>query len=185
MLATLLILSSLIVAGVILYFIFRRPTGFYPPWWIALTGSFFIAAGLILIFTQENEIVSGFARQSWPTVNGRIVASEITGSRAFRPDIICLYQVKGKEYRLETDLNTPGFGHKRARKKTAEIITHEYQAGQSVRLFYNPVRPEEAYIRPGPFWSDYMKLASGVLLFILGLTGLFGFTLGRIRIKPD
>jgi len=63
--------------------------------------------------------------------------------------------------------------------KTAEIITNQYKPGQSVRLYYNPAQPQEAYIRPGPFWSDYMKMASGVLLFAFGLIALFGFVLSR------
>jgi hypothetical protein len=98
-----------------------------------------------------------------------VVDTNITGERAYNPQINCKYKVEGKDYSLISNLKTPGFGRKRSRHQTSEIIVNEYPIGSKVRIRYNPNNAAEAYIRTGPYWSDYMKISLGTLLLMLGL----------------
>ncbi len=98
------------------------------------------------------------------------------GDRAYSPQLKCKYEIEGNEYTLTTDLNTPGFGRKRSRRQTSEIILNDYPVGSVVKIHYNPENPGDAYIRTGPYWSDYMRLSLGVVIFAIGLYGILGFT---------
>jgi hypothetical protein len=88
--------------------------------------------------------------------------------------------VEGKVYTLTTDLKTPGFGRKKTRRQTSEIILDQYPVGSKVRIRYNPDSPGEAYIRTGPYWSDYLKISLSVLLSVLGMYGCIGIVIKRL-----
>jgi hypothetical protein len=77
--------------------------------------------------------------------------------------------VDGIVYLLKTDLQTPGFGRKRSRKQTAEIIISQYPVGSKIPIFYNPDKPAKAYIRTGPYWDNYTLLMLGLLTLGAGL----------------
>jgi len=131
--------------------------------------------GLIFIIQQSSEISKGLLRQTWPSVKARIVDTNITGDRAYSPEITCKYFVAGNEYILKTDLKTPGFGRKKSRQQTSRIIIAEYSVGSEVSVFYNPNYPQESCIRTGPYWNNYMILASGFIFLCSGLIGFIIF----------
>ena len=85
--------------------------------------------------------------------------------------------VEGKTYSASTDLHISGFGNKRSRLSNSQKIIDEYTVGSQVKVYYDAQNPKISYLRIGPFWSDYVKLATGLLLFALGsyylLTNLF------------
>ncbi len=160
---TLLLVTCFITALIVILFGRKIPVLKISPW---LTGFFLIPAilGAGLIFYHGQEISNAFARHKWPTATATVMGTKVVGERASNPEIYCQYQVEGKEYVLVTNLETPGFGRKRSRRETAEIINSEYPVGSVVRVFYNPNDPQKSFIRTGPYWSDYMKLALGILL---------------------
>jgi hypothetical protein len=145
-------------------------------WIIALS---FLLIGILLTVYSTDEISTALSRRSWPAIMAVVVETSIVGERAHSPELSCKYEVEGKEYSLTTDLKTPGFGRKRSRQQTARIILEDYQVGSEVRIHYNPEHPKEAYIRTGPYWSDYMQLSLGVLAFAIGLYGIFGVSLKK------
>ena len=128
---------------------------------------------------SANDISDSLERQSWPAQMARVVKTNIIGERAYSPQLSCEYMVEGNAYTLTTDLKTPGFGRKKTRRQTSEIILDGYPVGSKVRIRYNPDNPKEAYIRTGPYWSDYMKISLGVLLSVLGLYGLIGILIKK------
>jgi hypothetical protein len=128
---------------------------------------------------SANDITRSFERQSWPLINANVVSTSIIGERAYSPQLSCNYLVEGKEYTLITDLKTPGFGRKKTRRQTSEIILNDYPIGSKVQIRYNPENPGESFIRTGPYWSDYMKISLSVLLSVLGLYGCIGILIKR------
>jgi len=137
----------------------------------------FLIVGVSLTMYSSNEISTALARQSWPANPAIVVETNIVGERAYSPQLKCKYEIEGSEYTLTTDLNTPGFGRKLSRRQTAEIILNDYPVGSEVKIHYNPENPGDAYIRTGPYWSDYLRLALGVLLFASGLYWILGMTI--------
>ena len=138
--------------------------------WLLFSLSFI--GGLIFIIWQQGLISREFERHSWPTVQASVIATTITGERAYNPALTCRYRVNGTDYILTTDLDTPPFGRKRTRRQTAEIIIAEHPIGSEIKVHYNPDKPEQALVRTGPFWNNYMILITGVMLFGTGSFGL-------------
>jgi hypothetical protein len=172
MLPTTLILFICFITALIVILLGRKiPVFTISPW---LTGFFFILAilGAGLTSHYGQEISTAFARHKWPRATATVMETKVVGERASNPEIYCQYQVEGKEYVLITNLETPGFGRKRSRRETAEIINSEYPVGSVVKVFYNPNDPRKSFIRTGPFWSDYMKLALGILLLSFGFAAV-------------
>ena len=135
--------------------------------------SFFVlSVGISFIYWQNSEINYAWEMHDWPTVHGSIIHSEIVGKRAFRPEISYQYQIDGIDYVAKTDLHISGFGNKRSRRDTAERIIREYQKGTQILIHYDPMYPKNSYLRIGPYWSNYMILGVGMLLFGFGLFGI-------------
>lgn len=171
---TTIILFDIVLAGIFLFYSFRRNMHL-PTSNIFLFTAFFCLLGSVsLILWENNILIESRNRLKWPTTTAVVVKSSVTGNRAFRPDIAYEYKVNGRIYHGNTNLNTPGFGNKRSRRDTAERIVSDYKLDQQVTIHYNPNDPAESYIRPGPQWSDYVKSAIGHILFIMALFGLAG-----------
>ena len=109
-----------------------------------------------------------------------VIETDIIGERAYSPQLKCKYKIEGNEYILTTDLKTPGFGRKKTRRQTSKIILSDFPVGSAVKIHYNPDNPGDAYIRTGPYWSDYLRLALGVLLFACGMYVVLGMTIKKI-----
>ena len=60
-------------------------------------GSFvLIMLGTILILANASPIESRFSAKKWPTIQGTVIQSEITGERSFMPQVTLEYSVKEK-----------------------------------------------------------------------------------------
>jgi hypothetical protein len=141
---------------------------------------FLILFGAGMIYYFEGEIEGALAQKHWPVTEGTVIHAEIAGTRAFRPEVTCEYQIDGHKYRLKTDLGTPGFGNKRSRRDTAGRILQEYPEGRTVQIHYDPEDPSRAFLRVGPAWNTFMKLSLGMLILITGMIGFTGNFLKRI-----
>ena len=157
----------------------RKLSRFNFPRWILFLVIIILIVGSSLMYISATEISEALTRQSWPIHMATVTGTEIVGERAYSPQLKCDYTVEGKIYTLTTDLKTPGFGRTKTRRQTAEIILNEYPPGSEVRIRYNPDNPEEAFIRIGPYWSDYLKVSLGVLLSVLGLYGWIGIIIRK------
>ena len=141
---------------------------------------FLIIFGAGMIYYFEGEIEGALAQKHWPVTDGIVIRAEIVGSRAFRPEVTCAYEIDGQKYRLTTNLGTPGFGNKRSRRDTAGRILQEYPVGRIVSIHYDPEDPARAFLRVGPAWNTFMKLSLGMLILIPGMIGFTGNFLKRI-----
>jgi hypothetical protein len=138
-----------------------------------------LTSGILLIIFSSSDISLAFSRQSWPAKTATVIETDIIGERAYTPQLKSKYEIEGNEYTLTTDLKTPGFGRKKTRRQTSEIILSGYPIGSKVKIHYNPENPGDAYIRTGPYWSDYLRLAIGVLLFASGMYVVLGITIKK------
>ena len=167
------LISGTIIAVVFVHLLLKHKIGFPKASFLLLIFLFLMTiGGIALIIWQQNLINEGFTRRSWPTVKATVIATGITGERAYNPEISCQYEVNGAVYLLTTDLNTPAFGRKRSRRQTAEIIIAEHPAGSEILVHYNPDQPAQACIRTGPFWNNYMVLMLGLFVFGGGIFAL-------------
>ena len=183
MIFTITLVITLIIASVSIAIIHQKIKTFnFARWLLPLVLCFFTFS-IYLMFISANDISESLIRQSWPSQMASIISTEIIGERAYSPQLKCEYQVEGKVYILTTDLRTPGFGRKKTRRQTSQIILEEYSEGSKVQIRYNPENPEEAYIRTGPYWSDYLKISLSVVLSSIGLIGIVGIIINKINLK--
>jgi len=170
---SIILISGTLIAAVLAHIFLKKKLRFesasflYP-----VLFSFMTLGGLVFIIWQQMVISGELERRSWPTIQAEVIATRITGERAYNPELVCRYHVNGSDYLLRTDLNTPPFGRKRTRKQTAEIIISEYPVGSVISVHYNPEQPDQACVRTGPFWNNYTVLMLGLILFGGGSFGL-------------
>ena len=107
--------------------------------------------------------------QKWIAVEGRVITSQVTGERAFHPEITYQYPVGDDTLTARTDLGMPGFGGRRNRLETSEIIARDNPPGRPITVYYDPANPTESTLRPGISYNIYMQLASGIVLMFGGL----------------
>ena len=137
--------------------------------------------GATLFTSRIKNIISDLSH-GWKTAGGEILEARIAGRRAFHPEIIYGFQVGGRKYTGKTDLDMPGFGGKRNRLETSEIIIADYPTGKKVKVYYNPADPAESRLHPGITYNIYIQLVVGIILMTLGLF-LFLSILGRKIIR--
>ncbi len=169
MLIFVLLISTTAIALLIAILIGKRWSSWSIPLWFVILLILLSVLSIIFIIQQTDEISAGFSRQNWPSTNAEIVETNITGESAYSPEITCQYKIDGKEYVLKTDMKTPGFGRKKSRQQTSRIIIREYSVGSEVTVFYNPNDPQESFIRTGPYWNNYLILATGMIFLCLGI----------------
>ena len=172
MVFTITLLIVVILATLSLVFTRHKLKKIDAPKWVLLLSVCFMIFGTILMYYSANDIDESIDRKSWPAIMAKVIETKIIGDRAYSPQLSCQYTVEGKIFTLITDLKTPGFGRKKTRRQTSEIILDGYPVGSTVRIRYNPENPAESFIRTGPYWSDYLKLSLSALLTVLGIYGL-------------
>lgn len=174
MLLVVLLISTALIAIMITLLIGKRWTGWPIPSLFVILMIFLSLLGFIFIIQQSEQISEGISRQAWPSVEAEIVESNIIGERAYSPEISCRYVIDDQEYLLRTDLKTPAFGRKKSRQQTSRIIIAEYPVGSKVNVFYNPANPEDSFIRTGPYWNNFLVLATGIIFLCSGLIVISG-----------
>ena len=180
MILTTVLLCSFVIAVLALVFSIGKIKKYQFSGLFLIISIVFVAAGILLIIFSSSEVSTALSRQSWPSKTATVIETEIIGDRAYSPQLKCQYEIEGNKYTLTTDLQTPGFGRKRSRRQTSSIILNGYPVGSKVKIHYNPEKPEESYIWTGPYYSDYLRLALGVLLFASGIYVVLGNTIKKL-----
>lgn len=129
-------------------------------------------AGGILTYISLERFGDYETKFAYPHTQGVIESSEIIGDRAFRPLITYRFTVTDSTYTAQTSLAPPMFGGKRKKYDVAHVLTDQYPAGDTVRVYYNPQNPDESYLELHVPWEVYGQLSFGVILFLIGLVGL-------------
>jgi hypothetical protein len=110
--------------------------------------------------------------REWPVTEGKVVGSQVSGQRAFHPEIRYQYVVDGTSYAAVTDLEVPGFGTKSSRLNVAEKTVVEYPAGRIITVHYDPANPEVSRLRIAPSYTTFLLLTVGGFLLGAGALGL-------------
>lgn len=121
------------------------------------------------------------AARNWPSVNGKIIKSEITGgfderqessgfkfTYMYKPDIRYEYFVIGQRFEGNSvswkTLSASG-------KSVLKNPTLEFPVGRQVEVFYNPQKPNESMLAtafpPGYFPAIPFLFAVGLLICVL------------------
>jgi hypothetical protein len=126
-------------------------------------------AGLLIMIVGAARIRVDVEIRSWPTVSGYVVSSDVAGKRAMHPNVTYRYTVDGREFKGVSDLDMPGFGNRRSRLETAEIIVHEYPPGTIVTVHYNPDNPADSTLRYTLEYGPTIQIMFGFLLYLGGV----------------
>lgn len=169
MISIIIVISILIINIIIIIVLNKNNISISNSLWLLLVAILIIFVGFTLIVWQENNIVQELNKRNWPTINGQIISAEIVGTRALRTEVNYIYEVDGKKYTGTSDYNIPGFGSKNYRRKNAGIIKNENPKGKQVLVYYKPGNPDMSTLRHGPYWSNYMILGFGSVLFLIGM----------------
>ena len=146
---------------------------------VLVFGLVMAAAGVILIFTQAEDLVEAHSRLRWPSVTGIVVVSKVVGERAFHPHVEYEYAVDGVTYHDSTTLDLPSFGGRRSKYDAAEYVAGQYPVGKKVKVHYNPQDPADSKLRVFPSWAVYGKMSLGILLAAFGVFATLGFVMKR------
>lgn len=110
----------------------------------------------------------GWSSKRWPATEGKILTSilhEVGSGRgmSYKAEIVYAYQVDGREHTAtkifwgDKSFLTTSESH------LQERLTDDYREGQSVQIYYNPGRPEEAVLEPGAKFRMYVTFMAGIL----------------------
>ena len=113
----------------------------------------------------------------WPMARGTVMTSEVkitsnSGQAGYQhsADIRYTYTVNGKVYN-SGKIVVGSYSSNSARR--AEKLTRRYRKGSNVKVYYNPVMPGEAVLKPGGTILIYGPFAFGIIATAAGIFALF------------
>ena len=130
----------------------------------------FVVGGMLTTLWGIRVIVVARKSLKWPCVGGKIEESKINfGSRDLLPHIVFSYSVGQQNY-----LQTMTFpGDITPSQEFSKSYIEKYPVGFLVQVYYNPQNPEEVTLEPGPAQGDWLILAIGLSMLILGILLFF------------
>ncbi len=129
--------------------------------------------GVLLVVWSGDELATAVTKQAWPVVTGQITHADVVDGPDYRPEYEYYYQVNGNEFTGRSILHAPAFGGKIKQYDVSVSLNEERLLDSNLAVHFNPVNPSESTITPDPSWSIYVRLAAGILLFMLGLFTVF------------
>ena len=164
---------GLILLGLGLFFL---AGGFMDPEKEKLVGAvIFISVGILIAFSAYSTYKTSEESKTWPTVNGKIIRSEIeqhdstTGEGPDKKNpapeyakIAYQYNVDGQRYESTKISFTSSSGN-------AQQIISRYPKGKSVRVYYNPEKTSQAVLLPGNSGINYVPYIFAGVLILLGM----------------
>lgn len=110
--------------------------------------------------------------EAWPTVEGRVVRSEVDhstdseGGDSYLPQIDYTYTLDGMQYendRVRFGENSYSF------RRQAEAEVERYPVGRRVDVYYEPGNPENSVLEPGATLGSYLGVCLGAMFLGIGL----------------
>lgn len=169
MISFIIIITILVFNTVLILFLKRNNKLFSVSGWMLIVSVIVTLIGFTLVIWQDHQINIELSKRIWNAIEGEIVESNIVGNRALRTEVEYRYKVNDEIYYGDSDYNIPGFGSKNYRRKTARIVKNENPIGTKIEVYYNPTNPEKSTLRYGPYWSNYMIIGFGSVLFLIGM----------------
>lgn len=136
---------------------------------VGIAAAFLLVVGLGLLTLGARGLKQDLDARHWATTMGEIVNSEVIGVRAFHPEITYHYRVSGREYTGVSTMKMPGFGNRRSRLSTAEILAGQYPPGRTVTVHYDAADPSRSTLNAGLSYAPSLRFTLGLILYLAGL----------------
>lgn len=156
---------------------------------LILGGFFFLVtfgAGIALLVYSLTGRKKAGASQQWPETTGAIITSEVRESAntdddgettfSYYPLIEYTYTAGGQVYTSRQ----VAFGGMRGSSNAgeAQYAAARYPAGASVRVFYNPHKPQEAVLEQAAGGGEKTSLVIGIILLVISAGIAVGLIIG-------
>ncbi|MBL7960746.1 DUF3592 domain-containing protein [bacterium] len=179
---SIIIISSVTVLAVIVFLsTYRLNTDWARKAWVKLIFVTIVCAGAAIIVTESRDINQFLLMKQWPMVEAKIISSRVEGKRAFHPEIIYEYAVKGEMFTGTTDMGVPGFGTKANRLNVASTNVVHNPVGKKITVHYDPRNPAYSQLRIVPTYTTFILLSVASMLFGTGLWGVFSAFIRKSR----
>jgi hypothetical protein len=123
----------------------------------------FVLLGLSAVIMGLRGLLRARHARRWRSVRGQILKSEIAGYDDDRIVVRYRYRIGTRDYEGDR-WRLSGFSDSRA----PEIIKR-YAVGASVRVFYNPMNPQESALERDPPGGPLFFVVLGTLFALMGL----------------
>ena len=128
---------------------------------LMVSGAVAIALGLIIV-------VMAVLSLSWPSTPGNIVSSKITVLHgkgvSYRPEVVYKYLVGGNKFEGTSFWM---FDDNVGRSRAYELM-EEFPPGARITVYYDPISPNRAVLKPGVNAFTFVVGAIGCVAFVLG-----------------
>jgi hypothetical protein len=144
---------------------------------VVLFGGVFTVIGGGMLLWGILDSIKAAESESWPTVQGAIVTSQVAsstdsdGDTTYYADIVYSYRVSGTVY--EGDRVVFGEGSTSDYDAMQEVADR-YPARRTVTVYYNPDDPADAVLEPGFNWWLMLPLGIGVIFALVGIGTAWG-----------
>ncbi len=136
------------------------------PWLVILAGSLFIVTGV-----REMRLAS--ASEEWPSTTGTVLSATVdssssssgSSSRTYHASVAYTYRVAGSDFE-GTTISYGAYGT--GDYERAARIAARYEAGEPVRVYYQPDDPAESVLEPGSHSLPWASLAFGAVFALVG-----------------
>lgn len=140
----------------------------------------FITIGILFMYKPIAGRLKSRQAQSWPTVKGRVLTSEVEEDRyrnptgkstiAFIPNVSYEYKVDGQSHTGKNII----FGQTNYDYLTASRICEKFAVDSSPSISYNPAKPSESVLAPKAT-EGLRSLVPGIFFIVSGiLVGVMG-----------
>jgi hypothetical protein len=153
-------------------------------------GAIFIIGGIIAVYFGINTINFAIASESWPTVEGKIIKSDINSvirkverdgisvrETHYTPLVSYHYKVNGLAHTSDK-VSFVEVSFDKTCSSCANAIRNVYPKDTIVKVHYNPEKPNEAVLEAGLQMRTFSALAAGILVSLVGAIffylGLYG-----------
>lgn len=134
--------------------------------------SVFILIGGAVLFAGIKSLVSAKASESWPTVQGKVVSSQVDSKRSdkggttYHAEVLYEYLVEGQ---LQSSNRVAFGGYGSSDPSHARQIVNKYPPGSEVTVHYSPSSPGESVIETGISGRTFFLPGFGAVFFCAGL----------------
>ena len=131
----------------------------------------FIIAGFITAIRGGHSLIKSQKTTHWPEVEGRIEETGLSSeSHDLLPHVLFSYTVDGQTYRQTVKFSNDVS----PTQEFASRYLEKFPQGATVKVYYNPDHPQDATLEPGQHKGDWLLVALGLGMTILGTVFLLG-----------
>lgn len=130
----------------------------------------FAIVGAVLLFIGSRALLDARASSAWPTVAGKVVASNVESSSgddgtSYSAEVMYEYEVEGITY----SSNRVAFGdYGSSNPSHAREIVNRYPKNADVTVAHKPADPGNSVLEVGVQWQAFFVPVFGLVFFTIG-----------------